>query len=213
MSKKTQTIKDQSGRHLGPRALRTRQKWLDATGALLENRSILEISVAEIARHVGSVPSLFYHYFKDVESAAQELARDSTAAMPGIIQLIDGEWDEGEGLEQAKDLVSAYIEHWEKYHGVLLLRNHAADRGDPDFHIIRRDALQPLIEKISEKIQKSQSEGRVSISIHPFVCASALVSMLENLSAHVRNIRRFDAEKQDLIETCARMIYSSVTGN
>ena len=57
--------KDQSGRDLGNRALQTRQKFLDATAQLLEERSILDISVTEIARRVDSVSSLFYHYFKN----------------------------------------------------------------------------------------------------------------------------------------------------
>ena len=54
-------VKDQAGRKLGPRAIETRQRLLDATLQLLSERSVLGISVAEIARKVGSVPSLFYH--------------------------------------------------------------------------------------------------------------------------------------------------------
>jgi len=69
--------KDQAGRDLGSRAMRTRQKFLDATAKLLEERSVLDISVTEIARQVDSVSSLFYHYFKDVEDAAQQLAQEA----------------------------------------------------------------------------------------------------------------------------------------
>ena len=64
----------QTGRELGPRALRTRQRLLDATAALLRERSILDISVVEIARHGDTSPATFYHYFRDVEEAALVLA-------------------------------------------------------------------------------------------------------------------------------------------
>lgn len=204
--------KDQAGRDLGSRALKTRQKFLDATAKLLEERSILDISVTEIARQVDSVSSLFYHYFRDVEDAAQQLAMEASAAMPAIVELIDGGWDGDEGLQRAHKLVEAYLAHWEKYHGVLLLRNHAADRGDKVFHGIRRDALEPLIGKLRDVITQSQQQGRVAKDIHPYLAASALASILEKLSAYARNIKRFDATREELVNTCARMIYSTITG-
>src|SRR6478609_8283700 len=110
--------KDQAGRDLGSRAMKTRQKFLVATAKLLEERSVLDISVTEIARQVNSVSSLFYHYFKDVEDAAQQLAQEASAEMPTLVELIDGSWNGEEGLQRAHQLVEAYLLHWEKYHGV-----------------------------------------------------------------------------------------------
>ncbi len=205
-------IKDQSGRDLGIRARKTRQKFLDATARLLGERSILDISVTEIARQVDSVPSLFYHYFKDVEDAALHLAREASSEMPAMVELIDGSWGKGEGLQRAAALAEAYLEHWEKYHGVLLLRNQAADRGDKVFLKIRKQALEPLIEKLTELISASQRQGMVVKDIHPYLAASALVSILEKLSAYARSLRHFNADRDDLVRTCARMINSTVTG-
>ncbi len=50
---------DQSGRRLGPRALHTRQRLLDATVALLNERSVRDISVVEIARKANTSPATF----------------------------------------------------------------------------------------------------------------------------------------------------------
>ncbi|MBK6509565.1 MAG: helix-turn-helix transcriptional regulator [Haliea sp.] len=61
---KARAMKDKAGRQLGNRAQKTRQRFLDATAKLLAERSILEISVTEIAREVDTASSLFYHYFK-----------------------------------------------------------------------------------------------------------------------------------------------------
>jgi AcrR family transcriptional regulator len=178
----------------------------------LTERSILDISVTEIAREVDSVSSLFYHYFKDVEDAAQQLAREASAEVPAMVQLIDGSWEGEEGLQRARALAGAYLEHWERNHGVLLLRNQAADRGDKVFLKLRRQALEPLIDKLTELITESQRQGRVAADLHPYLAASALLSILEKLSAYVQSLRHFNANREDLVRTCARMINTTVTG-
>ena len=205
-------IKDKAGRNLGSRARKTRQRFLDATAKLLAERSILDISVTEIAREVDSVSSLFYHYFRSVEDAALELAREASAEVPAMVGLIDGLWEGEQGLHRARDLASAYLEHWERNHGVLLLRNQAADRGDKVFLNVRKHALEPLIDKLAELIADSQQEGRVAEDMHPYLAASALVSILEKLSAYAQTLRYFDASREDLVRTCARMINTTVSG-
>jgi len=205
-------IKDKAGRNLGSRAQKTRQRFLDATAKLLTERSILELSVTEIAREVDSVSSLFYHYFKDVEDVAQQLAREASAEVPAMVELIDGSWEGEEGLQRALALAAAYLEHWERNHGVLLLRNQAADRGDKVFLKLRKQALEPLIDKLTALITESQRQGRVAADLHPYLAASALVSILEKLSAYAQTLRHFNANREDLIHTCARMINTTLTG-
>lgn len=205
-------VKDQAGRTLGPRAIETRRRLLDATLRLLAERSVLDVSVAEIARQVGSAPSLFYHYFKDVEDAAQHIAGEAAAEMPAMVSRIEGGLLGDEGLRRARRLVEAYIAHWERFRGALLLRNQAADRGDRDFHRIRRKALAPLIDELRRLIEESQSAGRVARDVHPYLAASGLVSILESLAAHANRVHRFDATRKELVDTCARMIHATVTG-
>jgi AcrR family transcriptional regulator len=209
---KQELVKDKAGRRLGSRAQKTRQRFLDATAKLLTERSILDISVTEIAREVDSVSSLFYHYFKDVADAAQHLAREASAEVPAMVHLIDGSWEGGEGLQRARALAAAYLEHWERNHGVLLLRNQAADRGDKVFLKLRKQALAPLIDKLTELITTSQRQGLVAADLHPYLAASALVSILEKLSAYAQSLRYFNADREDLVRTCARMINTTVTG-
>lgn len=205
-------LKDQAGRNLGTRARKTRQRFLDATAKLLAERSILDITVTEIAREVDSVSSLFYHYFKSVEDAAAQLASEASAEVPQMVSIIDGSWEGDAGLQRAQELAATYLEHWERNHGVLLLRNQAADRGDKLFLKIRKQALAPLIDKLSQLIARSQREGRVPQDLHPYLAASALVSVLEKLSAYGHTLRHFNASREDLVRTCARIINTTVTG-
>jgi hypothetical protein len=95
---------------------------------------------------------------------------------------------------------------------VLLLRNQAADRGDKVFLTLRKQALAPLIDKLSGLITDSQRLGLVAADLHPYLAASALVSILEKLSAYVQSLRHFNADREDLVRTCARMINTTVTG-
>lgn len=205
-------VRDKSGRSLGTRAQKTRQKFLEATAKLLAERSILEISVTEIAREVDSVSSLFYHYFESVEDAARDLALEAAGEMPALVEMIDGDWSGDAGLRRARELSRAYLEHWERHRGVLLLRNQASDRGDRRFMAIRRAALEPLIDKLAELVGAAQARGDVAADLHPHLAASALVSLLEQLSAHARSVRHFRATRDDLVDTCARMVYTTVTG-
>ena len=112
----------QTGRKLGPRALRTRDRLLDATAKLLEERSVLDISVVEITRQVGSSPATFYHYFKDVEEAALALALRASGEMPDLIALVDGPWSGRAGIETARRIVEAFIDHWDAHHAALRAR-------------------------------------------------------------------------------------------
>ncbi|MBW2271648.1 MAG: TetR/AcrR family transcriptional regulator [Deltaproteobacteria bacterium] len=202
----------QTGRKLGPRALATRQRLLDATARLLKERSVLDISVVEIARQAETSPATFYHYFKDVDSAVLLLAEQAAAEMPALLDIIDGSWRGRQGLERSRALVSAFIEHWDEHHAVLLMRNLAADNGDPRFQKVRRMALKPVLDRLAEVIAQARDAGRISPSIHPHVAAAALAAMLERLSAHYRELQTFRVTREELIESCARMVYQTIAG-
>lgn len=199
----------QTGRALGPRALKTRQKLLDATVGLLRERSILDISVVDIARRAETSPATFYHYFKDVEEAALLLAAQAAEETPRLVELISGDWHGEQGLQTSRDLASRFIEHWETHHPVLTVRNLAADRGEVRFQEARRKALAPVLDALAEKIE---SEGASMPGTHPFAAAAALVSMLEKLAAHVRLLGDRGVRREELIQTTASILQLVVTG-
>jgi len=202
----------QSGRKLGPRALRTRQRLLDATEKLLVERSVMDVPVVEIARMAGTSPATFYHYFKDVEGAVLVLAEQAAEEVPLALASLDGSWDGGDGLERTRGLTEAFIDHWDRHHAVLLVRNLAADKGDARFQHARRAALSPVLDRLAKIIGEAQDSGRVAPEIHPRLAAAALASILESLSAHYRSLRSFRATRKDLLETCSRIIYDTLTG-
>ena len=202
----------QTGRKLGPRALRTRQRLLDATAELLRERSVLDLSVVEIARRVGSSPATFYHYFKDVEEAVLQLAEQAADEMPVVLDLIDGNWTGQRGLATSRAIVDAFVDHWDRHHAVLLVRNLSADKGDRRFQRVRRRALAPLLEHLAERIREGQEAGRVSPEMNPHAAAAALASVLERLAAHYKELAYYGVTRENLAETTSRLLYQVVTG-
>lgn len=202
----------QTGRTLGPRALKTRQRLLAATAQLLEERSVLDIAVVEIARKAETSPATFYHYFKDVDEAALALAEQAAEEMPALVDLIDASWKGAQGLETARSLVRAFMAHWSEHHAVLLIRNLSADKGDRRFQKVRRDALSPILDHLAARITEAQDGGRVSRDTHPFAAAAALASILESISAHAGELQRSDVTRDQLVETCARVLHQVITG-
>jgi AcrR family transcriptional regulator len=203
---------DQSGRALGPRALQTRQRLLDATRALLEERSLRDLSVVEIARNVDTSPATFYQYFKDVPDATLQLAEQASAEIPALVEKIQQPWGGMKGFDAARELVAGYFDHWDTHRAVLRIRNLASEEGDRRYQRVRREATQPILEALAAKVGEAQESGRLSEKIHPFAAAAALASMLERLAAFHREIQAFGATREELVETCARLLVQSATG-
>ena len=202
----------QTGRKLGPRALKTRQRLLDATAELLQQRSVLDISVVEIARRVETSPATFYHYFKDVEEAALALAEQAALEMPAILDLIDGPWSGEAGVANARAIVDAFIQHWDRHHAVLMIRNFAAEQGDRRFQAVRRSALRPMLECFAQRVELAQQAGDVGQAIHPYAAAAAMAAILERLAAYHQELEFFGVAREDLVETCALILVQTMSG-
>jgi AcrR family transcriptional regulator len=207
----TRTV-DQSGRTLGPRALQTRDRLLQATEELLSERSVRDIAVVEIARRASTSPATFYQYFKDVGEATLCLAESAAEEVPAILGLIDGSWRGQKGLDTARAIVRAFVDHWDAHRSVLLVRNLFADEGDKRFMKVRRRMLSPVIQHLAARIAEHQQAGRVPAELHPAAAAAAMASILERLAAYHREIEYFGASREELIESCARILCQTVTG-
>ena len=209
----TATPLAQSGRELGPRALKTRERILDATEELLAERSVLDLPVVDIARRAGTSPATFYHYFKDVDEVTLTLAVRAAEEMPDVAGWIRASLGGDDGLERARALVDAFLEHWDKHHAILTLRNLAADRGDRRFLQVRRENIEPVLAALASEIGRGQREQRISKEIHRYAAAAALASFLERLSAHQLDLAALGATRADIRETCARILVQTLEGS
>jgi len=215
---------DQSGRPLGPRALRTRARILEATISLLDDTSIRDLRVIDIARRIGSSPATFYQYFKDVNDVVLELASEVSEYTPEMIELIRGDWTGRAGHERGVRLGNLVIDYWEKYRAILRVRNNAADEGNPAFQEVRQKAMLPMVMALGEVIsaahEAAKSDGFEDPEsqlgkIAPMSSSIFLYSMLESMARyHQLFEKRFASlgeNRDSLIGTCATILQSTLT--
>jgi AcrR family transcriptional regulator len=208
-ARKTQ---DQTGRTLGPRALQTRQRLLEATEALLDQRSVREIRVVEIARKVGTSPATFYQYFRDVEEAILQLVEQAAEDLPAIVELMEGPWQGARGLDTARAISDAFVRHWDTHGAVLRVRNLKAEEGDRAFRRVRQAALSPVVERLARVVEDHQEAGKVSQDLSAWAAASSIIAMLERMSSYHAMFERAGVTRDQLVETCARILHQTVTG-
>jgi AcrR family transcriptional regulator len=203
---------DQSGRVLGPKALQTRERLLDATNTLLDRRSLRDLRVVEIARKVGTSPATFYQYFKDVEEAVLCLAEQAGEDVPAVLEMIEGPWEGEAGLKNARAIVDAFIRHWDENRAVLRVRNLASEEGDERFQRVRRRTLSPVVEAFAARVSEAVAAGGVHADIHPYAAAAAMAAILERLAAYHIELEGFGMTRDDLVQSCARILVQTLTG-
>jgi AcrR family transcriptional regulator len=203
---------DLSGRELGPRARRTRERLLDSTARLLGEQSLRDLRVVEIARAVGTSPATFYQYFRDVEDAVLALAEQASREMPAIVSLLDEDWAGAQGLALARRVVDAFIRHWDRHHAVLRVRNLASDEGDAGFAGVRRQAMSPILDRLARNIAAAQHSGALDPGLNPHAAAAAMASILERLAAYHTDLESLGVTRDELVETTARILHRTVTG-
>ena len=221
-----EVLVDQAGRPLGPRALQTRRKILDATVRLLAEKPMRDMRVIDIARQIGSSPATFYQYFKDVEDVVLHLAGQTKESTPELVELISGDWEGRAGHERGRKIVNLVIDHWEKYAPVLRARNNASDEGNLPLREERMAAMMPLVEAFRQAIARSQARAAQQAPdalasersdewqggrIDPLVGATAVTSCLERLSMYHGWITELGGSREMIVETTATLMQDLLT--
>jgi AcrR family transcriptional regulator len=201
-------VVDQSGRTLGPRAIQTRNRLLEATEKLLSREKLRDLCVIDIAREVGTSAATFYQYFRDADDAVLCLAEQASAEMPGILDLIEGSWKGEAGLPRARAIVEAFIAHWDAHYAVLRVRNLACDEGDARFQALRARTLRPVLTALARVI----AVHRPDAPGHPAAAAAAMAAILERLAAYHHELEVFGVTRAHLVESSARILHHTVTG-
>ncbi|HEX5614315.1 MAG TPA: TetR family transcriptional regulator [Acidimicrobiia bacterium] len=200
------------GRAVGRRGQKTRRLLLDATASLLETHGVRDLRVVEIARAVGTSPATFYQYFRDVEEAVLALAERVGDELAPLLELLDAPWDDDAGLDAARGLVAGFLEYWDRHRAVLRTRNLAAQEGDARFREVRNHSLEPFLGGFATKIASAQAAGSVAVELTPRAAAAALVALLERMAAFHHDLELLGVERDDLVETTARIVHQTVTG-
>lgn len=211
MGARKQPIADLTGRRLGARALEKRRQILDATRDLLARRGLRELRVADIARSVDTSPATFYQYFSSVEDVVLHLAAAANEDLPALLELFEGTWRGKEGQRRARDVVTFFMNYWDVHGPLLRIRNLAADEGDRHFMDLRRAAMEPILSAMVALMERSGATGKGSL-IAPRSAALAMSAILDRMAAYHRVVESEGVSQEDLVTTCAQILFRTLTG-
>ena len=200
------------GRRLGRRAQLTRRRLLDATAELLGSEGILDLTVVDIARKVGTSPATFYQYFQNVEEAVLALSAEVGDEVQALAIAVDGRWQGAKGLATARALVDGFLDYWDQHRAVLRTRNLAAQEGDPRFREVRNQALSQITDRLAAKVAEFKDAGKVPADINAYAAAGALVAMMERMGAYHYELESRGVSRTAMVETIARIVHQTVTG-
>ncbi len=212
MSNADERLVDQSGRVLGPRALGTRQRLMEAAEGLLHKTRARDLKVVDIARQIETSPATFYQYFRDVDDILLALAEQASAEMPAVVHLIEESWGGDSGLDHARRVVEAFIDHWDQHQAVLRYRNLASDEGDERFARVRAATLGPVLQALAVRVRGATEAGDLPPHTHPVAVAAAMSAILERLAAYHDALAAFGVTRDDLVDSSARILFREVTG-
>ncbi|MFT4519147.1 MAG: AcrR family transcriptional regulator [Halioglobus sp.] len=211
MTASAPSISDLSGRPLGSRALQKRQSILDATRALLEERGLRELRVADIARAVNTSPGTFYQYFGDVEEVVLQLAAQVNEELPALLELFEGQWRSQAGQAKAREVVLFFMRYWDNHGPVLRVRNLAADEGDLRFMELRRAAMEPILTAMVTLMARSGASKK-NPDIIPESAALAMSAILDRLAAYHKVVEGEGVSYEELVGTSAQILFRTLTG-
>lgn len=200
------------GRVLGTRALRTRQRVLDATLKLLRERGVLDLRVIDVTRSIGLSPATFYQYFAGVEDAILALAEQASEEVESMRPIVTEDWDGAPGMDHARELVSAFMEYRDRNQTLLRLRDLKATENDRRFRALRRRSYAGLIGDLMAKIEAAKAAGRIPAEHDAFTAACGVMAMLEQLGAYQAELRRRSPSREAMIDTVAAMVLHALTG-
>ncbi len=201
------------GRVPGRRGRQTRDRLLDATAELLQTRGYRELSVVEIARHVGSSPATFYQYFADVEAAVLVLAARLHEDGERLGDLISSaSWSGRAGWEATLDFIDAFLDFWTTHVHVLRVIDLAIAEGDGRFREARIALLNPVTVALCEVVAEMQARERHPEDVKPNAQASVIISMLAHVAAHLDGLTGWGVGEKEARVSLARMTYWSLVG-
>ncbi|MGX7000424.1 TetR family transcriptional regulator [Caballeronia sp. KNU42] len=193
------------GQSIGRKGAETRERLIKATVELLEKRSLRDVSVADITAVAGTSSSGFYIYFSDVAAAALAVAETIIQITPEIEALLSKEWTAENADANAHALVSAYVNFTRQHHAILRVRNLAADEGDRRFEDARHKAVARIHELLTARIEAANN------GLDPSSGASAVLALMERISAISRLPLRRHHSRPKLISSAAFMVASAMT--
>lgn len=196
------------GRLPGRRGRQTRDRLLDATAALLEERSYRDLTVVDVTRRVGTSSATFYQYFADVEAAvlvlAERMLEDGDRLRAAVAE---ASWRGRTARASAEGLVDQFMAFWQAHGAVLRVVDLAIAEGDQRFRSIRTRLLAPVVaglRDVSADLDRTDHD--------PVAAGAVLMSMLAHVAEHQSLLLVWEVDVPSVRETLVAVIHWVLTG-
>jgi len=204
--------RNQIGQIMGRKGHDTRARLVAAAARLVAARPLRELRVTDIAREAGLGAPNFYVYFPDVGAAVLAALEQHPQASPDLLALLDRDWTTADGLDHARDFVTAYLGSWQDNFALLRARNLAADEGDERFLDQRLADIGPILQGLTAKFEAAQASGRAPTSVRAQAAAGVVVAALERLAAASRRGQGASALNDNEIREAAAFVLAAALG-
>jgi hypothetical protein len=128
----------------------------------------------------------------------------------GLIR--NGDWGGGNGGETARSVVRGFLDYWEAHRSIFRVVDLATEEGDLRFQRLRVRALGEITQALAEAITDQQRQGRLGSEIDATAEAFVLIAMLAHCAAHQYGFEFWGVRTSAQIETIARILHGSITG-
>lgn len=191
------------------RGRETRRRMLDALRKQLQERSIREVKVVDIAESVGVTPAAFYQYFVDLEDALLALANEMVEDSRKLTELMTGDWQH-DGRAVAKRVVDGFVDFWNDHEAVLRVVELSIDEHDTRFARIRSDTLNESVLALSFVIASRKAQGLQPEHVDPRAMAAGLSAALVHVSSRRWMYEAWGLDVEVLKASVADILYTMV---
>ncbi len=119
---------------------RTRQAILDAALRLCEDSSLVALSLRQVAKEVGIVPTGFYRHFESIEDLGRALVDDSFVSLRAMLR--DVRRDDPSYRDIVDRSVAVLLEHVRRQHGHFLFIARERSAGPPSVRAAIRHEIE-----------------------------------------------------------------------
>jgi AcrR family transcriptional regulator len=193
----------------GERKERTRRAILDAALALCEDSSLVALSLRQVAKEVGIVPTAFYRHFGSIEALGLELVDESFVSLRAMLRDVRRRDPAFEDIIDGSIRILVEHVHQQRAHFHFIARERAA--GPPTV----REAIRHEIELCERELATdlARMPGIEPWSADDLRVLSNLIvmAMVATAGAILSAPRRPDAEKQ-IVETARTQLRMVLIG-
>jgi AcrR family transcriptional regulator len=193
----------------GERKEQTRRSILDAALALCEDSSLVALSLRQVAKEVGIVPTAFYRHFDSIEALGLALVDESFVSLRAMLRDIRrGEPSYADIVDHSVDILTAHVRQ-ERAHFAFIGRERGA--GPPQVREAIRHEIELCERELSTDLARLPGTDHWSAEDLQVVSNLIVTTMVATAESMVAAGPRPDQEKQ-LAETARTQLRMVLIG-